>query len=497
MVGAASTARGEEEKRMAKRPTRRTFVVKSTGGVLAAGATLTGLAGQTFAQSAGNADPELARLQTARRILLKGCVILSVDPQVGDFATGDILIEDGKIRDIGRAIAVSDTSVAVVDAANRIAIPGFVDTHSHSYQGLLRDTLPSGIVDPDYNRDIQNNITLQYEPADAYAGMLSTALALLDMGTTTMVDLSQVNHTPEHSDALIQALHDAGTRAVFGYSRGAGPRSQYPQDIDRLRKTYFNSSDQLLTLALGVALDPAIYQFARKEGVRAIAHVRLNSEPLLALGRAGLLRPGDEFIHCTHLNDAAWRLIKDSGGRTSHSPPLEMAMAHGMPSIQDTLDHGLEPSLSSDHAATVGQDMFGMMRTAFDLQRLFILQRRRNGEQNAPPLLTPRQVLEFATIAGARCAALDAKVGSLTPGKDADIVLLRTDRLNVWPVNNAPSAVVNIMNPGHVDGVFIRGKVKKWRGSLTDVDVARVLRLTEAARDAVLSRSGFRVDLVG
>jgi 5-methylthioadenosine/S-adenosylhomocysteine deaminase len=477
---------------------RRAFV-KSAGTLLAGGASAAALPDLALSRGINNAgaDRDVARLRNARRILIKGGVVLSVDPQVGNFASGDVLIENGKIRAVRPDIAASDESITVIDAHTCIVIPGFVDTHSHSYQGLLRDTLPNGIVDPDYNRDIQNNITLHYEPADAYAGMLSTALAMLDMGTTTMVDLSQVNHTPEHTDALIQALHDAGIRAVFGYSRGAGPGSQYPQDVDRLRKTYFTSSDQLLTLALGVALDPEIYKFARQSGLRAIAHLRLNPAPLLALGQAGLLRPGDEFIHCTHLNDAAWRMIKDSGARTSHSPPLEMAMAHGMPSIQDALDHGLRPSLSSDHAATVGQDMFGMMRTAFNLQRLFILQRRRNGEQNTPPLLTCREVLEFATIEGARCADLGDRVGSLTPGKDADIVLLRTDRLNIWPLNNAPSAVVNIMNPGHVDTVFVRGKVKKWRGNLVGVDIPRTLRLIADARDAVLQRSGFQVDLVG
>lgn len=231
--------------------------------------------------------------------------------------------------------------------------------------------------------------------------------------------------------------------------------------------------------------------------MRAIAHIRFNSQALIALGRAGLIRPGDEFIHCIHLDEAAWRLIKDSGSFTSHSPHVEMAMAHGMPSIQDALDQGLRPSLSCDHAATVGQDMFGMMRTSFDLQRLFVLQRRRNGETNTPPLLTPRDVLEFATLAGARCAALDGKIGTLTPGKQADIVLLRADRLNVWPLNNAPSAVANIMNAGHVDSVFVRGKVRKWRQRLVGVDAARVRRLTATARDAVLQRSGFKIDLVG
>jgi cytosine/adenosine deaminase-related metal-dependent hydrolase len=477
------------------RPSRRR-IVQAAAVALASGTTATLSSLPTAAQGTGsNADPELSRLQGARRILLKGGIVLSVDPRVGDFAVADILIEDGTIRAVRPGLAADDA--AVVDAGNRIVIPGFVDTHSHSYQGLLRDTLPNGIVDPDYNRDIQNNITLHYEPADAFAGMLATTLALLDMGTTTMVDLSQANHSPEHSDALIQALHETGIRAVFGYSRGAGPRAQYPHDVERLRRTYFSSADQLSTLALGVSLDPKMWQFARQQGLRAIVHIRLNPEPLLALGRAGLLRPGDEFIHCTHLDDAAWRLIKASGGFTSHSPHVEMAMAHGMPAIQDALDHGLRPSLSSDHAATVGQDMFGMMRTAFYVQRLFVLQRRRNGEQNTPPLLTCRDVLEFATLAGARCAALDGKVGSLTPGKQADIALLRADDLNVWPLNNAPSAVVNIMNPGHVDAVFVGGKVKKWRGRLVGVDAARVRRLTGEARDAVLQRAGFKIDVVG
>jgi 5-methylthioadenosine/S-adenosylhomocysteine deaminase len=474
----------------------RRSVMQTAAGALASGVTATVSAAPAAAQSArGNADAELSRLQSARRILLKGGIVLSGDPRVGDFAAADILIEDGTIREVRPGIAADDA--AVVDAGNRIVIPGFVDTHSHSYQGLLRDTLPNGIVDPDYNRDIQNNITLHYEPADAYAGMLATTLALLDMGTTTVVDLSQANHSPEHSDALIAALHESGIRAVFGYSRGAGPHAQYPQDVERLRQKYFSSSDQLLTLALGVSLEPKLWEFARQHGLRAIVHIRFNSEALLALGRANLIRPGDEFIHCTHLNEAAWQLIKNSGGHTSHSPHVEMAMGHGMPSIQDALDHGLRPSLSCDHAATVGQDMFGMMRTTFYLQRLFVLQRRRNGEQNTPPLLTCRDVLEFATLDGARCAALDGKIGTLTPGKAADIALLAADRLNVWPLNNAPSAVANIMNPGHVDAVFVAGKVKKWRGRLVGVDAARVRRLTGQARDAVLQRSGFKIDLVG
>jgi 5-methylthioadenosine/S-adenosylhomocysteine deaminase len=146
---------------------------------------------------------------------------------------------------------------------------------------------------------------------------------------------------------------------------------------------------------------------------------------------------------------------------------------------------------------TMAQDPFTVMRAAFTLQRLNVLQQRRTDAKTPTTLVTCRDVLEFATVEGARCAGLERKVGTLTPGKDADIVLLKADRLNVWPLNNAPGAVVNLMNPSNVDTVFIAGKVRKWRGDLVGVDVSRVLRLVAEARDGVVRRSGFMTNLLG
>jgi 5-methylthioadenosine/S-adenosylhomocysteine deaminase len=478
--------------------TSRRDLLKS-GIVLTSG----GLAAQMLppldAQAQGTGDADLARVQGARRILLKGGVVLTLDPQVGDFAQADLLIEDGKIREIKPNIALSDDTAAVVDAKDRIIIPGFVDTHSHSYQGLLRNILISGLLNPDYNRDVQTTLTPVYQAADAYAGVLITALGMIETGTTAVVDISQVSHTPEHSDACIRALQESGIRAVYAYHRGAGPAAQYPQDIKRLQRTYFSSKDQLLTLALTANLNANVFALAREVGVPVVQHlVGADLSPqLLELGRAGLLRPGDEYIHCLGINDAAWRLIKDSGGQVSICAPIDMAMGHGLPAIQEALDHGFRPSLSSDHGVAIAQDFFTVMRSTYTLQRLLVLQRARKGEANLPPLLGCRDLLEFATIAGARCANLDGKVGTLTPGKEADIVMLRADGLDVWPLNNAPMAVVNMMNPSHVDSVFIAGKVKKWRGSLVGVDVARVLRLAAEARDGVLQRAGFRANLLG
>jgi 5-methylthioadenosine/S-adenosylhomocysteine deaminase len=356
--------------------------------------------------------------------------------------------------------------------------------------------MTNGVLDPDYNRDVQTKLTPAFQPDDVYAGVLMTALGLIDMGTTAVVDLSQISHTPEHSDACIRALKDSGIRALYGYSRGLGPATQYPQDLLRLQRSYFSTKDQLLTLALGVTLDAKAFAVARDAGVPAVLHMRNNSEGLLALGRAGLLRPGDEYIHCTNLSGDAWRLIKDTGGHVSLCPQIEMSMGHGMPAVQDALDHGLRPSLSSDHSVTIASDFFTVMRTVFTVQRMQIFARARSGAQNLPPLLTCREVLEFATIEGARCANLDSKAGTLAPGKDADIVMLRADRLSLWPLNNAPGAVVNLMNPGNVDTVFIAGKVRKWRGNLVGVDAPRLMRMADEARDTVMRRADFSVNFL-
>jgi 5-methylthioadenosine/S-adenosylhomocysteine deaminase len=474
----------------------------SRRGLLQAGALLAGTAAMPLLptiSAAQSADPEVARLTGARRILIKGSVVLTLDRQVGDFAQADVLIEDGKIRELRPAIAVSGDDVAIVDGANHILIPGFVDTHCHSYQGLLRGVLANGLLNPDYNQIVQNTVTPAYQAADAYAGMLVTALGMIDTGTTAIVDISQVSHSPEHSDALIRALQETGLRAVYSYHRGSGPAAQYPQDIKRLARTYFSSRDQLLRLAFTTNLTAPAYALAREVGVPVVQHL-VGSNLTASLGeleRVGLTREGDEYIHCLGIDGTGWRLIKETGGRVSLCTTIDMTMGHGTPVIQEALDHGFRPSLSSDHGVTITQDFFSLMRSTFTFQRLQVLQRARGRERNLPALLTCRDVLEFATIEGARCANLDDKVGTLTPGKDADIVMLRADALDIWPLNNAPGAVVNLMNPRHVEAVFIAGKVKKWRGNLVGVDLARVRRLAQEARDAVMRRANVPVNLLG
>ena len=184
------------------------------------------------------------------------------------------------------------------------------------------------------------------------------------------------------------------------------------------------------------------------------------------------LKSDTTYIHCCTLNDTEWKLIKDTGGTISIASYVETLMGHGHPPIQKAIDIGIRPSLSVDVETSVPNDFFAQMRTMFSLQKNDVWAKRLAGDKNPPKFLTVREVLEFATIEGARANGLDRKIGTLTPGKEADIILLRTDRLNVMPMNNAVGAVVTSMGPQNVDTVLIAGKVMKRNGQLVGVDMS-------------------------
>jgi 5-methylthioadenosine/S-adenosylhomocysteine deaminase len=465
---------------------RRRFLESSTAGVVAGAITMA----QNDAVPAGSGS-------SGRRFVLKGGVVLSMDPKVGDFEKADVLIEGKKIAAVGPNLKAAAT---VIDATDRIVMPGFIDTHHHQYQAVLRGIIADALLQEDYNRVINNPGALNafYQPDDAYAGELLASVSQMRAGVTTAVDLSQISHSPAHSDACIAALKEAGRRTVFGFSAGQGPATQYPQDIVRLRSQYFSSDDQLLTLALHAGLDAKLWEVGRKAGVPIISHATnpQAAAQLETLGRAGLMGPDNEYIHCTHFPASAWRLIQDTGGKVSIAPAIEMTEGHGMPAFQEALDHRIRPSLSTDVDVVMTTDFFTVMRSAFTVQRFLINERAFKGEQNLPARLTSRDVLEFATIEGARVAHLDHKVGSLTPGKEADVIMLRTDDINLFPLNNAPGAVVTLMDTSNVDTVFVAGKIMMWKGKLVGVDLAKLRRLAERARDGILARSRYRPNLL-
>ena len=485
------------------------WAMPSRRGLMRAGVALMAGAGiqlPTAGTEAASSTATLDQLKRAQQdprhpILLKGGMVLSLDPRVGDFETGDVLIEGKNILALGRNLNAAAT---VVDAGGMIVMPGFVDTHHHQYETILRGILTDGVLGTPndgkktYQGVIQGIFTPVYQPEDAYISELVASLNQLNAGVTTTVDTSQVSHTPAHSDACIAGLRESGRRAVYTYSPGLGPGSQYPKDLLRLKSQYFSSADQLLTLELNAAPNADNWALARQAGVPIICHiVGDRSGNFEAIGKAGLMGPDNEYIHCTQLNETHWKMIADTGGKVSIAPAIEMQMRHGMPPFQTALDHGIQPSLSVDVECNMTADMFSIMRTTFTLQRALVNERSLAGEQNLPSLVTCREVIEMATIAGAKAAHLDNKIGTLTPGKEADIIMLAAQRINVFPLNNVPGTIVTLMDTSNVENVFVAGKVVKWQGKLVGVDLNRLRHMIEKSRDAVLLRAGYSANRFG
>jgi cytosine/adenosine deaminase-related metal-dependent hydrolase len=451
----------------------------------------------------------------SQRTLIRGGHVLSQDDAVGEIANCDVLITDGVITAVGPDLAGGGSIDAeVLDATGMIVLPGFVDSHRHTWQTTIRGCLPCCTLDG-YLGEVIARVGPAYQPEDVHAGNLLGALEALNAGITTLLDWSHANNTPEHADAGVHALRESGIRAVYAYGPpaagdywGVSPHP-HPRDACRVREQYFATDDQLLTFALalrgpGMCTPDVVahdWALARELDARITVHAGqrvtgFKTEMVAELHRAGLLGPDTTYVHCNDTTEEEWKLIADSGGTISLSPYVEMLMGHGYPPYGRALAHGLRPSLSVDVVTSVPGDMFTQMRTALAAERALFA-----GDDHDiafAPTLTHRDVLRAATIDGAAACGLDHRTGSLTPGKDADIVLLRADRINTFPVVDAAATVVVSADTSNIDTVLVRGTVQKRDGVLrADVRGAMAHGLqaadrvqTAIARSHVLATNG-------
>jgi cytosine/adenosine deaminase-related metal-dependent hydrolase len=449
-----------------------------------------------------------------RLVLFRGGTVLTLDRALGDFATGDVLVRGSTIVAVGADLAgqAGDDAI-VIDATGRIVLPGFQDTHRHCWQGQMRRLIPDCDNNSAYLDVMNDRLGTQYRPHDIYVGNLISVLGALDAGITSMLDFFHNPRTPEHSDAAIQALTDAGIRAVHtscGPIAGESDGS-WPGDLTRLRDTYFSTDDQLLSLRLGtigagfarpdIALSAGHARLARELGIPltsdGIAGVEA-SDRVLELDREGLLDENIALIHCLDISPDAWRAIADNGVNVSIPTTSDATIGiwEAIPSIQQALDVGVRPSLSVDVEAVLSPDMFTQMRTLLNIQRMNVFNRRHRGEVDHPAPLTNRDVLELATVQGAQFNGTSHKTGTLTPGKRADLVVLTADDWNTLPLNNAFGTVVTAADSRNVEAVFVDGQVRKWAGALVGHDLATVRAMVESSRDAVMAAADFDLDVL-
>ena len=445
---------------------------------------------------------------SSHRLLIRNGFVVSMDPGVGYIPNGDVIVEDGAIVEVGRGLEVADAEQ--IDATGMIVMPGFVDTHRHTWQTPVRGVLPSCTLDH-YFAVMLGSVGGHYRPEDVHIGDYAGALEALNAGVTTLLDWSHISNTPDHSDAAIQGLKDAGIRAVYANGMPTGgewwmlSELNHPEDIRRIRETYFSSDDGLLTLAMAarqpgnVNADVAKHDWAlaRELGIMISVHVgmrlhNLHYTPVKDMHDLGLMGPDVCYIHMTDLTDEELDWIAETGGKASIAPYVEMLMGHGPPPTGKMLARGVRPSLSVDVVSSVPGEMFTQMRTALAYDR--ILEFTDTPDDAFAPTITHKDVLEFATIDGARSIGLEDRVGSLTPGKQADIVLLKVNAINTAPMVDPLGTIVVFSDTSNVDSVFVAGRAVKRNGELVGHDLDGVYRKLDESRNAILSKGGLLPD---
>lgn len=439
-----------------------------------------------------------------RRILFTDATIVTMDADLGVLHGTDLLVEGDTIAAIGTGL--SRDGAVVVDAAGTILTPGFVDTHRHAWETQLRRIMPDVDDLGAYVMTTLAGYATVYRPHDMYVGTRLAALTAIDSGITCLLDFSHNSRSPEHSDAAVEALVDTGIRGVHA---SMGPHfgewdEQWPGDLARLQDQYFSSEDQLLTLRLAALATDEISGPALAYGTRLARAARdlgvgvsvdavfgaSSSRAVLGWAEDGLLGPDLTLIHATGLTAAAWQAIGESGTTIALAPTsdAQIGLETAIPAVDEALAVGVRPGLSIDVEVALASDMFTQMRALHAIQRMRAVNAAYGTDQQ-PARITSRDVLDFATLQGARTNGLGDVTGSLTPGKKADLLVIRAEDLNTMPLNDPIGTVVLGADARNISAVLVNGEPRKWDGQVLGVDLAALRDEVHASREYLLSRA--------
>ncbi|ADB52482.1 amidohydrolase family protein [Conexibacter woesei] len=444
-------------------------------------------------------------------VVIRGATVLSQDDEIGELV-GDVEVRDGEIVAVGAGLATAGAEE--IDAAGMVAIPGFVDTHWHLWGTLLRGVIGDGRAEGWFAR--KGKLAPHMSPEDMFNGVMLGAADGLATGVTTIHDWAHNVLSPDHADANLRAHKELGTRVHFTYgapsahpslsreemaAQGALPPDQAMDVADavRVREQWSGEFGGLLSVGVNVRgparSDEAVYREewrqARDAGLPIAMHCagteaevrRIRQVKLLEAD--GLLGPDVLLAHCLFLDEEERGLLAARGVPVTFSPLSELRLAMGFPILAQLREDGVQVSLSLDTTAIAGAaDPFAAMRVALGIS---------NSARGDATEVTPRDMLRVATLAGAEALGLGDRVGSITPGKRADIVLVRTRTLNAAPVVDPAVAVVHSALPSDVDTVLVDGRVVKRDGRLTTVEPEAVIGRAEVSLRGVCGRAGFEM----
>lgn len=446
--------------------------------------------------------------------IIKNATVVSVDKAIGTVSDCDVLIEDGIIKDVGPNLKYA-SNPTVIDGTDAIVSPGFIDTHRHTWQTQLR-TIGSDYVLSDYILNLRQIYGASYTVQDAYLGNYVGALDSIDNGITYLIDHSHIVNSPEHADAAIKGLQDAKIRATFCYAMYANPHWEGScMDKDREEKTpdwrfhdtkrvaeqFFKSSQPTDLLRMGFALsEPDLtpieqlvkeIEYARSIGCKVITgHFNFGKwDPgnciIRQFGQRGILGPDMILSHGNTLRDDELEFVAKHGCGISSTPDTELQMGMDHPVAFKAKDRGCIASLGVDVCCSAPADIFAQMRLLLQAQR----HREHDVQESAPLKMCRRcdEVLEMATLGGARAVGLEDVIGSITPGKRADLLITRCDAPRLVPVHDPVGALVLYANGSDIDTVMINGEVVKSGGKLTNVDWPALRKELRASVASIVS----------
>jgi cytosine/adenosine deaminase-related metal-dependent hydrolase len=446
------------------------------------------------------------------RILIHNATVVSMDPVLGDLRSADLLIENDRIAAVEPA-AMRVTDTETIDGRNTIVIPGLINSHLHTWQTALRG-LASDWTLLEYFKKMHAGLATLFQPEDLYIGTLVGALNQLNCGTTTLVDWCHNNPTPEHSDAGIDALRESGIRATFLHgSPKPDPRPgeqgfwETPHHRAELERLLTHRAGGLLSVGAAIlgphysTLEVALHDFAmaRELGIIASMHqgggAARTPDGWQRLDEAGLLGPSINIVHGQGLTDDQLSRFCSLGMTFTVTPEVEMSTGHGMPITGRLLKNGRKPALGVDLESIVSGDMLSVARLALAVQRALDNAAHREATGGIPTTSTvpAREALAWATIEGARMLGMEDRIGTLTPGKQADLVMIRADTLNMQPVHHPAAAVVMQANAANIDSVMVAGRWMKRGGKLMAGGLDNKLSQLRQSGERIVSAMGLRL----
>ena len=434
-----------------------------------------------------------------KRILIRNGTIITMDAQ-GDLPQGDILITGDTLAEIAPAIRADDAQV--VDATGFIIIPGLINAHMHTWQTALRGLAANWTL-LEYFQKMHAGLATVFTPEDLHIATLVGALNQLNCGTTLLADWCHNNPTPAHNDAAIAGLLESGIRAAFFHGTakpdpkpGQTPFWEVPHpraEIERLLKSH--QGHALLSVQAAVlgphysTLEVALHDFAMAKDLGLIASLHQGGGPARTpegwdkLEAAGLLGEHINIVHGHALSDDQLKRFCGLGMSFSAAAESEMSQGHGHPITGRLRALGKAPSLGVDLESVMGGDMLTQARIALGQQRSLDNFAYRELHGSIPPTstITTREALSWVTVEGARMLKQLHRIGSLAPGKQADLVMIRATDLNMQPVHDAVNSVVTQTSLANIDSVMVAGQWKKRHGQLLGVDLAPKLAALRAS----------------